>query len=46
MTDPDATDSEPGFPTPLVVGALAMMGILVGVLFATGKLPGIRTPRS
>jgi hypothetical protein len=46
---PDATEaagpSEPaggsGFPTPLVVGALAMLGILVGVLFAAGKFgPG------
>lgn len=31
-------DEGPAFPTPLVVGALAVMGILVGVLAATGRL--------
>jgi hypothetical protein len=33
------TDEGSGFPTPLVIGALAMMGVLVGVLAATGRLP-------
>ncbi|MCI0424864.1 MAG: hypothetical protein L0Z47_03310 [Actinobacteria bacterium] len=39
---PVAADEEagPGFPTPLVIGALVMMGVLVGVLYATGKLFG------
>jgi hypothetical protein len=30
----------PGFPTPLVIGALAMMGILVGVLYGKGVFTG------
>jgi hypothetical protein len=40
---PATTDPGPGFPTPLVVGALAMMGLLVGVLFANGRFS--RGPR-
>jgi VHL beta domain len=39
-TDPVETEMEPGFPTPLVIAGLAMLGVLVGVLFATGKLFG------
>jgi VHL beta domain len=39
------TDPAREFPTPLVVGALAMMGVLVGVLAATGRLPFVRTTR-
>jgi hypothetical protein len=34
---PGEEAENPGFPTPLVIAALAMMGILVGVLFAAGK---------
>ncbi len=33
-------DPEPGFPTPLVIAALAMMGVAVGVLLAAGKFAG------
>jgi hypothetical protein len=32
-----SSEQDPGFPTPLVVGALAMMGVLVGVLAAQGR---------
>ena len=33
-----ATEEEPGALTPLVVGALALMGVTVGVLLATGRI--------
>jgi hypothetical protein len=38
-------EDSPGFPTPLVIGALVMMGVLVGVLAATGKLFKPKPPR-
>jgi hypothetical protein len=38
---PTQTEEEPpGFPTPLVIAGLVMMGVAVGLLFATGKLFG------
>jgi hypothetical protein len=38
------TDGEPGFPTPLVIAGLAMLGVLVGVLLASGKFAGPKKP--
>lgn len=37
-TTSEKPDDRPGFPTPLVIGALVMMGVLVGLLAARGKL--------
>jgi hypothetical protein len=38
-------NDEPGFPTPLVIAGLAMLGVLVGVLLASGKFAGLRKPK-
>jgi hypothetical protein len=40
------SESGSGFPTALVIGALAMMGVLVGVLFGKGVFTGKGTGKS
>lgn len=42
VSTPEEADPPPGFPTPLVIAALVMMGVLVGVLAVSGKLFGRR----
>jgi hypothetical protein len=39
-------ETDPGFPTPLVIAALAMMGVLVGVLYGKGVFGPRKPPKS